>query len=107
MEGRAERRHKPAEEIGEEILEEIVLGLPLKSIIHFSCVSKSWRSIIFDSRFINRHHVRARERILAIHGRNIYSGYVSPKTTSIEYTGRVTSLPSGKKMPFCVGVCHV
>ncbi|KAL6213148.1 hypothetical protein ACLB2K_012595 [Fragaria x ananassa] len=41
--------------ISEEILIEILLRLPVKSLIRFSCVSKSWRDVIRSSSFITNH----------------------------------------------------
>ncbi|XP_057453192.1 F-box/kelch-repeat protein At3g23880-like [Lotus japonicus] len=39
----------------EELLQEILLLLPVKSLVRFKCVSQSWKSIISDSQFIKLH----------------------------------------------------
>ncbi|KAK6914261.1 F-box domain [Dillenia turbinata] len=36
-----------------DILADVLLRLPVKSLFRFKCVSKSWNSLISDSRFIN------------------------------------------------------
>ncbi|KAL7081114.1 hypothetical protein ACP275_14G019200 [Erythranthe tilingii] len=41
----------------EEIMEEIMYKLPVKSLLRFKCVSKSWNSIISDKDFI-KHHLK-------------------------------------------------
>lgn len=44
----------------EEIIMNILVRLPVKSLVRFKCVSKSWRSLISDTYFIRMHvnHVR-------------------------------------------------
>ncbi|RDX72306.1 F-box protein CPR30, partial [Mucuna pruriens] len=39
----------------EELIEEILLRLPVKSILHFKCVCKSWFSLISNPRFVKSH----------------------------------------------------
>ncbi|KAH6776131.1 hypothetical protein C2S52_013692 [Perilla frutescens var. hirtella] len=54
-------RHIPA-----EIIEEILLNLPLKSLVRFCSVSKSWNSMILGSlMFVKRY--RGRERVVMNH----------------------------------------
>ncbi|XP_012842227.1 PREDICTED: F-box/kelch-repeat protein At3g23880-like [Erythranthe guttata] len=45
--------------IMEEILEEILYNLPIKSLLRFKCVSKSWHSIISGEAFIKEHLKRS------------------------------------------------
>ncbi|KAL8026676.1 hypothetical protein ABFX02_14G043900 [Erythranthe guttata] len=42
-------------EIPEEIIEEILLNLPVKTLLKFKCVSKRWRSLISGNYFAKRH----------------------------------------------------
>ncbi|XP_057732636.1 F-box/kelch-repeat protein At3g23880-like [Arachis stenosperma] len=39
-----------------ELVEKILLWLPVKSLIQFRCVSKKWLSLILDSRFVKLHY---------------------------------------------------
>ncbi|KAH6764703.1 hypothetical protein C2S51_015952 [Perilla frutescens var. frutescens] len=41
-----------------EMVEKILLNLPVKSLLRFSSVSKSWFSRVFDSSFIKKYHGR-------------------------------------------------
>ncbi|AEC10245.1 F-box-like domain superfamily [Arabidopsis thaliana x Arabidopsis arenosa] len=50
-----------------DLLEEIFLGLPLKSILRFKTVSKQWRSILESKSFAERRlNVEKKEKILAV-----------------------------------------
>ncbi|KAL7109504.1 hypothetical protein ACP275_06G179300 [Erythranthe tilingii] len=44
-----------AETLPEEIIEQILLNLPVRSLLKFTSVSKSWRSLISSNRFIEAH----------------------------------------------------
>ncbi|PHT85412.1 hypothetical protein T459_07518 [Capsicum annuum] len=46
-----------------DIIIEILLKLPAKSLLRFKGVCKSWRSLIEDSRFINLRHDRCKSDI--------------------------------------------
>ncbi|KAF5441920.1 hypothetical protein F2P56_037130 [Juglans regia] len=46
----------------ENVIVEILLRLPVKSLVRFRCVSKRWRSLISDSRFAKSQFRRASER---------------------------------------------
>lgn len=45
----------------EEVIVEILLRLPVKSLVRFKCVSKRWLSLISDPRFAEWHFKRASE----------------------------------------------
>ncbi|KAK6128962.1 hypothetical protein DH2020_037305 [Rehmannia glutinosa] len=49
-----------------EIVEEILCNLPTKSLIRFRCVSKSWRSLISEHRFVRKHLSRAAQQKILI-----------------------------------------
>ncbi|KAL6500890.1 hypothetical protein OROHE_025087 [Orobanche hederae] len=48
-------RSRSSHNIPLEIIEEMMLNLPVKSLARFSTVSKSWYSSIFDAGFIRKH----------------------------------------------------
>nr|POE44712.1 f-box/kelch-repeat protein [Quercus suber] len=43
-------------ELADELLEEILSRLPVKSIVRFKCVKKSWYSLFENPSFIAKHH---------------------------------------------------
>ncbi|KAL6497770.1 hypothetical protein OROHE_026920 [Orobanche hederae] len=45
-----------------EIIEQILVNVPVKSVVQFQCVSRSWNSLISESRFITKHSIAARKR---------------------------------------------
>ena len=52
----------------DEIIENILLRLPVKSLLRFRCVCKAWRALISDSEFAEMHYqqpqTQARSRVL-------------------------------------------
>ncbi|PHT77438.1 hypothetical protein T459_20960 [Capsicum annuum] len=50
----------------EEILVEILIRLPVKSLVRFRCVSKSWKTLISDEYFKAKHcnHAKKNKKIL-------------------------------------------
>ncbi|KAJ0449535.1 putative F-box domain-containing protein [Helianthus annuus] len=61
-----------------EIQEEIIKRLPVKSLIRFRSVSKSWKSLIDSSNFIT--HYRSQHQHLLLYN---YQSVVYPKCLSI------------------------
>ncbi|EYU36586.1 hypothetical protein MIMGU_mgv1a022643mg, partial [Erythranthe guttata] len=53
--GKRIKRQSINHEVPEEIIEEILTNLPVKSLIRFKCVSKQWRSVISSKSFIQEH----------------------------------------------------
>ena len=45
----------PTPELPEDIVPDILKWLPVKSLVRFRCVSKSWHSLITSSSFIHMH----------------------------------------------------
>ncbi|XP_061371685.1 F-box protein At1g15015-like isoform X2 [Gastrolobium bilobum] len=39
-----------------DVIQEILLRLPVKSLVRFKCVCKSWLSLISDSQFAKSHY---------------------------------------------------
>ncbi|KAL3506323.1 hypothetical protein ACH5RR_031705 [Cinchona calisaya] len=46
---------KPLPNIPDDLIEQILLKLPVKSLLRFKCVSKSWFSLISSKQFIQNH----------------------------------------------------
>lgn len=65
-----------------EIVEKILTNLPVKSLLRFSSVSRSWNSTISDSAFVKRYRGRGRQRIVLVRGGG-FSGRASCLVSSI------------------------
>ncbi|CAN8287238.1 unnamed protein product [Cochlearia groenlandica] len=71
------------EELCPELLEEIFLRLPLKSIINFKQVSKQWKSILESKSFVqsrrlmNKNNKKKKVQILAAIGNNSHGYFVN------------------------------
>ncbi|EYU39783.1 hypothetical protein ABFS82_06G173300 [Erythranthe guttata] len=72
-----------AETLPEEIIEQILVKLPVKSLLKFTSVSKSWRSLISSNRFIEAHLEFSRKDPNFTHYRTI-STYLPPRK-SVEH----------------------
>ncbi|KAH6763992.1 hypothetical protein C2S51_015241 [Perilla frutescens var. frutescens] len=84
MDAQPQKRNTNNPYIPVEIVEEILFNLPLKSLLRFSSVSKSWNSMIFESGFIKRFRSRAaasRERIVL--GESVFEGCSTRLLSSI------------------------
>ncbi|XP_010504784.1 PREDICTED: F-box/kelch-repeat protein At2g43270-like [Camelina sativa] len=71
-----------------ELLEEIFLALPLKSILKFKTVSKQWRSILESKLFVERRmnvQNNNRRKILAVGGDRNESGFESDEEIDMVY----------------------
>ncbi|KAH6764724.1 hypothetical protein C2S51_015973 [Perilla frutescens var. frutescens] len=64
-----------------EIVEEILLNLPLKSVLRFSTVSEAWNSIVSDLGFIKRY--RGREKIALMSTSPSLTSFHDPSLSSI------------------------
>ncbi|XP_024015247.1 putative F-box protein At3g16210 [Eutrema salsugineum] len=49
-----------------ELVVEILARIPVKDLVRFRCVCKSWRSLMQDERFYRKHMTHARTRIVAL-----------------------------------------
>lgn len=57
-----------ADQLLVEILANIFLRLPIKTICHLACVCKSWNSLITSPTFIKAHHDRPQDPLLLFQG---------------------------------------
>ncbi|EYU39784.1 hypothetical protein ABFS82_06G173200 [Erythranthe guttata] len=78
-----------AETLPEEIIEQILLNLPVRSLLKFTSVSKSWRSLISSNRFIEAHLEFSRKDPNFTHYRTI-STFSPPRNGGVKHC----SLPS-------------
>ncbi|KAF3948343.1 hypothetical protein CMV_025645 [Castanea mollissima] len=85
------------ERVPDDIVEDILGRLPVKSLTRFRCVSKSCNSIITDTTFINKHlklNINQSESLIST---NTHSGYL------LYTTKDKNSSPSSKQL--CTVVC--
>nr|KYP32077.1 hypothetical protein KK1_047330 [Cajanus cajan] len=45
--------------LAEELIMEILSWIPVKALMRFSCVSKSWNSLMFTPTFVKLHYQRS------------------------------------------------
>ncbi|KAJ6357753.1 hypothetical protein OIU78_005569 [Salix suchowensis] len=50
--------------VPEDVMMDILIALPIKSILRFRCLSKSWNSLITDKNFINAYLAQAKPLLL-------------------------------------------
>lgn len=92
-------REKTKRRIPPEIVDEILLNLPVKSLLRFSSVSKPWNSAIFGSGFGERY--RGRERIvLESGGGSFYRTASTCLVSSIIPVSNITAAATDFDAPF-------
>ncbi|KAL7081647.1 hypothetical protein ACP275_14G051700 [Erythranthe tilingii] len=58
-----EKRSKTLPHLPQEIIEEILYKLPVKTLFRFKCVSKRWRSLISSKKFAQHHLKKSRTNL--------------------------------------------
>ncbi|EYU31661.1 hypothetical protein MIMGU_mgv1a020554mg [Erythranthe guttata] len=58
-----EKRSKTLDHLPQEIIEEILYKLPVKSLFRFKCVSKRWRFLISSKKFAQHHLKKSRTNL--------------------------------------------
>lgn len=90
------RKKTTAAELPEEVVRnEILTRLPIKSVVRFKCVAKSWLSLFSDPQFVKEHHTRT-----ATQNPNDYDCLVADKRTRIAILSRYKEtilLPSDRR----------
>ncbi|KAH6769668.1 hypothetical protein C2S52_014471 [Perilla frutescens var. hirtella] len=97
-----EKKAKKVLNLPAEIVEEILLNLPLKSLHRFTSVSNAWKSMISESGFVKRY--RGRERIFFTFRSSLVSS-ISPSSTEFESESVVCPFAFGKEQPSLMGLC--
>nr|XP_023911842.1 F-box/kelch-repeat protein At3g23880-like [Quercus suber] len=86
------------ERVPDDVVEDILGHVPVKSLTRFRCVSKSWDSIITDPTFITKHLKLNLNQSESLISTNTHSGYLL-------YTAEdKNSSPSSKQL--CTVVCN-
>ncbi|XP_057789370.1 F-box/kelch-repeat protein At3g23880-like [Salvia miltiorrhiza] len=70
--------------LSKEIIEEILLRLPVKSLLRFRCVSKEWQSLIDSKRFIRTHLQNSARNPSLAHHKVLLLKYVSSLPTLLQ-----------------------
>ncbi|GAU20083.1 hypothetical protein TSUD_381750 [Trifolium subterraneum] len=95
-----------------DLIVEILYKLPVKSLMQFQCVCKSWKSLISDPNFAKKHlHMSTK------HHHPIFADYVAENVIHMDYPltsvfTEVTAmqleypLPIGRRFHPIVGSCH-
>ena len=86
------------ERVPDDVIEDILGHLPVKSLTRFRCFSKSWNSIITDTTFINKHLKLNLNQSESSMSTNTYSGYLLYTTEDKD------SLSSSKEL--CTVACN-
>ena len=102
------------ERVSEDIVEDILGRLPVKSLTRFRCVSKSFNSIITGTTFINKHLKLNLNQCESLISTNTRSGYLlyatkdknsSSLCTVVCNNDRTLTQVSRFEMPSCFQVC--
>ncbi|KAL5555709.1 hypothetical protein UlMin_037945 [Ulmus minor] len=82
-----------------EIMEEILLRLPPKSLVRFKCVCKSWNLLINDPSFINKHLLSCTTLFLT--GKKLLSpeNICNDKSDNISFLIEEFDIPGSNKYP--------
>ncbi|XP_057451147.1 F-box/kelch-repeat protein At3g23880-like [Lotus japonicus] len=91
---------EPPQFLPEELRLEILSWLPVKSLVRFRCVSKSWKSIISDSQFIKLHLHRSSSTT-----RNTDFAYLQSLITSPRKSRSASTIAIPDDYDFC-GTCN-
>ncbi|CAL9236730.1 unnamed protein product [Arabidopsis halleri] len=85
--GGKEKNLNPMDYLVTDLLEEILLGLPLKSVFRFKTVSKQWRSILESRRFVDMRlkKVEKKLKILAVGEGQTKSGFEGDEEIEMIY----------------------
>ncbi|XP_059635819.1 F-box/kelch-repeat protein At3g23880-like [Cornus florida] len=89
--GRKTKREKKGEELSpilpHDLTVEILSRLPVKSIVLFKCVCKSWLTMFADSQFIKLHLTRSNNSKLVLTHSFNFLGYLPPPSLCVSSCG--------------------